>query len=74
MNSFLKRKQTLERNDLVAPLLTMREASQILNVHSNTLRRWSAKGLIKSYRVGIAGQRRFKVEDIDALLAEQHKH
>ena len=34
-------------------LLTMREASQVLRVHPNSLRRWSDEGLLKSYRVGV---------------------
>ena len=52
-------------------VLTMREACRLLNVHSNTLRRWSDKGIIDSYRIGLAGHRRFKAEDINALLVEQ---
>jgi 2-oxoglutarate ferredoxin oxidoreductase subunit alpha len=32
----------------------MREACKLLNVHSNTLRRWSDKGIIDSYRIGLA--------------------
>jgi excisionase family DNA binding protein len=49
-------------------MLTMREACRVLNVHGNTLRRWSDLGLIKAYRIGLRGDRRFKQEDIDALL------
>ena len=49
-------------------MLTMREACQALNVHGNTLRRWSDVGLVKCYRIGIRGDRRFRQDDIDALL------
>jgi len=52
-------------------VLTMREACRLLNVHSNTLRRWSDQGLITTYRIGLAGHRRFKIEDVNALLMEQ---
>ena len=52
-------------------MLTVRQASRILNVHPNTLRRWSEHGIIKSYRIGPRGDRRFKLEDIDQLIAEQ---
>ncbi len=58
----------------LSPMLTISEACQLLNVHSNTLRRWSAKGLITEYRVGLGGHRRFKVEDVAALILEQPKY
>ncbi len=45
-------------------LLTTREAAQLLAVHANTLRRWNQKGLIKAYRVGIRGDRRFLRKDV----------
>jgi excisionase family DNA binding protein len=52
-------------------MLTISEASRVLNVHANTLRRWSARGLITEYRVGPGGHRRFKAEDIAGLILEQ---
>jgi excisionase family DNA binding protein len=52
------------------PVLTMREATRLLNVHGNTLRRWSDQGVIKAYRLGPRGERRFKREDIYALFVE----
>ena len=60
-------------NKGMKPMLTMREACRLLNVHDNTLRRWSEMGVIKSYRIGIGQQRRFKVEDIKALVGTQTK-
>ena len=54
-------------------MLTVREVSQILHVHSNTLRRWSDLGIIKAYRIGPRGDRRFKQEDISHLLMEESK-
>ena len=47
-----------------ARLVTVGEASQILHVHPNTLRKWSDQGLISSYRVGHRRDRRFAVEDL----------
>lgn len=50
-------------------LLTMREVCQLLHVHGNTVRRWSDHGIIKAYRVGPGNHRRFKAEEIAALVA-----
>jgi len=44
-------------------LLTTRQAAEILNVHENTIRRWSEKGIIKSYRIGPRADRRFTESD-----------
>jgi len=52
-------------------MLTVKEASRILNIHPNTVRRWSEEGLIKAYRIGPRGDRRFKPEDIDIVLREE---
>ncbi len=61
------------KSNLTDNMLTVREVSQILHVHSNTLRRWSDQGIIKAYRIGPRGDRRFKQEDIDLLLLEESK-
>jgi excisionase family DNA binding protein len=57
--------------DAKGSMLTMGEACRLLNVHSNTLRRWNTRGLIKAYRAGTGRQRRFRVEDLNGLLVEQ---
>ena len=61
------------KDNLPNNMLTVREVSQILHVHSNTLRRWSDLGIIKAYRIGPRGDRRFKQEDIGLLLMEESK-
>jgi len=61
------------KSNLDDNMLTVREVSQILHVHSNTLRRWSDLGIIKAYRIGPRGDRRFKHEDINVLLMEESK-
>jgi len=50
-------------------LLTPSEAAALLNVHINTLRRWSNEGRVRSYRMGARGDRRFKEEDLVAFLS-----
>lgn len=51
-------------------MLTIREASQLLNVHAHTLRRWNDQGLIAAHRIGPRGDRRFHRQEIAALLGE----
>jgi excisionase family DNA binding protein len=64
----------MDYEDTTKAMLTIREASRLLNVHSNTLRRWAEQGLVKAYRIGPRGDRRFRREDIAALLIERTKH
>ena len=45
------------------------EAARILHVHPNTLRKWSDRGLIPTYRIGNRRDRRYAVEDLLAFLA-----
>ncbi len=49
-------------------LVPVGEASQILSVHPNTLRKWSDSGLIPSYRIGQRRDRRFAVSDLLAFI------
>ena len=51
-------------------MLTASELANLLNVHINTVRRWSNQGILKVYRIGPRGDRRFSKEDIDSFLAE----
>jgi excisionase family DNA binding protein len=49
-------------------MLTTSDVAHLLNVHINTVRRWGNRGVIKAYRVGPRGDRRFRREDIANLL------
>ena len=51
-------------------MLTTTEVAQLLRVHPNTVRRWASKGLLRAYRLGPRRDRRFKREDVDALLQD----
>jgi excisionase family DNA binding protein len=55
------------------PMLTTSEVARILNVHINTVRRWSNLKILKAYRIGSRGDRRFNPEDIDSFLAKSGK-
>lgn len=63
---------SLEMNDHA--MLTISEASRLLHVHPNTLRRWSNSGIIRSQRVNIRGDRRFRQEDVVNLLSQMNTH
>ncbi len=54
-----------------ATMLTIGEACRILYIHCNTLRRWTERGLITAYRIGPRGDRRYRREDVDALLTDK---
>jgi excisionase family DNA binding protein len=49
-------------------MLTAADVARVLGIHTNTVRRWSAKGILKSYRIGPRRDRRFKREDIEGFL------
>lgn len=57
-------------NNEVSPMLTVSEVAQILNVHINTVRRWSNQGDLKAYRIGSRGDRRFRREDINSFFVK----
>ena len=59
-----------ENSYQLSGMLTLREVSQLLHIHSNTVRSWSNQGILKSYRIGPRGDRRFKMEDVVVLLSE----
>jgi excisionase family DNA binding protein len=44
------------------------QASQILNVHPNTLRKWSDQGMIPHFRIGHRRDRRFALDDLSDFL------
>ncbi len=57
-----------EVTNRVDTMLTTSQVGQLLNLHINTVRRWSNRGMLKAYRIGPRGDRRFKQEDIQAIL------
>jgi excisionase family DNA binding protein len=49
-------------------LLTATEVARLLHIHINTVRRWSDRGLLTTYRIGPRGDRRFDRDDIYQFL------
>ena len=60
-------------NNDIEPMLTSSEVARILSVHINTVRRCSNQGILKSYRIGSRGDRRFRKEDIDSFFSKDTK-
>lgn len=54
----------------INPLMTVKDVATLLNIHINTVRRWSDQGILKAYRINKRGDRRFRKEDIARFLAE----
>jgi|UniRef100_A0A7C2ZH66 excisionase family DNA binding protein len=52
--------------------MTVKEASEYLRVHPNTIRRWVAKGLLREYRLNRKVVR-YRKEDLDALFMSKPK-
>jgi excisionase family DNA binding protein len=63
-----------DNHNNIDPMLTTSDVARLLNVHINTVRRWSNQGVIKAYRIGSRGDRRFRQEDVFTFLAEQHNN
>lgn len=57
----------MKRQQVTTELITLSEASQILKVHPNTLRKWDRKGILKAVRFGQRGDRRYRKDDISKL-------
>lgn len=55
----------------IEPMLTTSDVARMLNVHINTVRRWSNQGALKTYRIGARGDRRFRREDIASFLSPE---
>ena len=55
----------------ISSMLTTGQVARLLNVHTSTVRRWSERGLIKAYRIGPRGERRFLRQDVAILFLER---
>jgi len=59
----------MANNEHIDSMLTTSDVARLLNVHMNTVRRWSNEGTLKAYRIGSRGDRRFRREDIEYFLS-----
>ncbi len=49
-------------------IMTISEVAYFLRVHPNTIRHWTNKGLLPSFRLGTRRDRRFRREDVENFL------
>jgi excisionase family DNA binding protein len=56
------------------PMLTVREVANLLHVHVNTVRRWSNRGILKSYQINVRGDRRFRQVDVALFLTKMNSN
>lgn len=57
-------KKQSQKSDKLPNILTIRQTSEILNCHPNTLRNWDNQGILKAIRFGKRGDRRYRKEDV----------
>ena len=61
----------MEHHEQISNMLTTGEVACLLNVHPSTVRWWSDHGVIKAYRIGPRGERRFRRADIAVFFLER---
>jgi len=65
--------QNMANNEEIDPMLTTSDVARLLSVHMNTVRRWSNQGILRAYRIGSRGDRRFRRGDIAGFLSRETK-
>lgn len=61
-------RRAMAGNERNCEMLTTSDVARLLNIHVNTVRRWSNQRIMKAYRIGPRGDRRFHREDMLASL------
>ena len=63
----MRQNDTRDRNS-DAGMLTVGDVARLLHVHANSVRRWTNSGLLRSYRIGVRGDRRFRVNEVEEFI------
>lgn len=67
----MKRPKKQDKFNDLPDILTLKQACEVLNCHPNTLRNWDNEGTLKAIRFGKRGDRRYRKEDVLAILKNQ---
>ena len=59
----------MKKSETEKKLLSISEVSKIFGIHQDTLRNWEKKGLISPLRVGTRGDRKYRPEDLEKIMA-----
>lgn len=62
----------MNAKDELSEYLTLKQVSELLKVHPNTLRNWDKNGTLKPIRIGERKIRRYKKEDIQKFLEQSN--
>jgi DNA-binding transcriptional MerR regulator len=62
----------MDSHEEIPELLSLKSVCSKLDLHPNTLRNWERKGLLRSYTIGIKGNRRYRKEDIVRLIKPRY--
>ncbi len=60
-------------DDNLSEYLTLKQVSELLKIHPNTLRNWDKNGILKPIRIGERKMRRYKKEDIKKFIEKGEK-
>ncbi len=55
-------------------MLTIRQVADFLHISISTVRRWSDSGMLRSYRIGPRGDRRYLRDDVLRFLEKSACH
>jgi len=55
----------------ISNMLTTGEVARLFKMHPSTVRRWSNRKIIKAYRIGPRGARRYQRDDVAVFLLER---
>jgi excisionase family DNA binding protein len=61
-----------EKEEKLPELLSITEVARLLGVSTMTLRRWDAKGILKSFRPTPTSQRRYRRLDVEKFLESKN--
>ena len=62
------------KDEQLETMLTVRQVADFLQVSISTVRRWSDRGMLRFYRIGSRGDRRYRREDVLSFLQDSTGH